>query len=90
VSIPNDLGIVGFDNIPEGAFFWPPLTTVDQDQIHLGKTAVEGVIRIIESAWDGHEPDEPRAVLIEPTLVIRRSSLRRKLEEKEVSLPDNG
>jgi LacI family transcriptional regulator len=89
LSIPNDLGIIGFDNIPEGAFFWPPLTTVDQDQIQLGRTAVEGVIRIIESAWDGYEPDEPRAVLIEPTLVIRRSSLRRKSEEKEVSLPDD-
>jgi len=50
ISVPDDLGIVGFDNIPEGAFFWPPLTTVDQDQIHLGRTAVEGVIRIIESA----------------------------------------
>jgi LacI family transcriptional regulator len=88
LSIPDDLGIVGFDNIPEGAFFWPPLTTVDQDQIYLGRAAVEGVIRIIESAWDGRESDEPHAVRIEPTLVIRRSSLRGKPEQKEVRLSD--
>jgi LacI family transcriptional regulator len=89
LSVPDDLGVVGFDNIPEGAFFWPPLTTVDQDQIYLGRAAVEGVIRIIESAWDGREPDEPSAVRIEPTLVIRHSSVRRRLSGKEVSQPDD-
>ena len=89
ISVPDDLGIVGFDNIAETAFYWPPLTTVQQDQTHLGKTAVEGIIRIIESDWDGGEPEQPRSLLIEPTLVIRRSALRRKSGEKEVSLPED-
>lgn len=60
-----------------------------QDQSHLGRVAVEGITGIIESDWDGGEPEEPRAILIEPTLVIRRSSLRWKPGEKEVNLPDD-
>src|SRR6266511_1377781 len=36
LRIPEDLGIVGFDNIPESAFFSPPLTTVQQDQYKIG------------------------------------------------------
>jgi DNA-binding LacI/PurR family transcriptional regulator len=29
---PEDLGIVGFDNIAESPYFWPPLTTIQKDQ----------------------------------------------------------
>ena len=32
IAIPRDLGVVGFDNISESAYFWPPLTTIEQDQ----------------------------------------------------------
>jgi LacI family transcriptional regulator len=89
LTIPNDLGIVGFDNIPETAFYWPPLTTVQQDQIHLGRVAVEGIIRIIESARDGGVYEEPRSTMIEPTMVVRRSSLRREPDHKEVRPGDD-
>lgn len=77
LEVPETLGIVGFDNLPESAFFWPPLTTVHQDQIHLGRVAVEGIIHTIESAWDGNEAEEPRTLLIKPSLIVRGSSMRR-------------
>ena len=87
LRVPEDLGIVGFDNIPEAAFFWPPLTTVNQDQYAVGKMAVEQIIRIIETAWQGEEPTKPETTLLAPALVIRQSSLLpRELGEKEVSL----
>ena len=76
LRIPQDLGVVGFDNIPESAYFWPPLTTVDQDQHSLGRIAVEEVIRTIESRWNGQGSLEAKSVLLKPTLVIRRSSTR--------------
>jgi len=76
LSIPEDLGIVGFDNIPESAFFYPPLTTVQQDQHSVGKVAVEETIKIIESGWQGLEPIEPKSIMLAPTLVVRQSSLR--------------
>ena len=78
LRIPEDLGVVGFDNIAESPYFWPPLTTVQQDQYQLGKIAVEEVIRIIESGWQGEEPAGSRSIMLTPTLVVRGSSLRPK------------
>lgn len=78
LRIPDDIGIVGFDDIPESAFFWPPLTTIQQDQYTLAKVAVEEMIHIIESSWQGQEPARPKSTVLTPTLVVRQSSLRRK------------
>ena len=36
-SVPDDVSVVGFDDIPEAAFFTPPLTTVRQDFIEIGR-----------------------------------------------------
>lgn len=76
VRIPDQLGIVGFDNITESAYFWPPLTTIQQDQYQVGKVAVEAIIRIIESGWQGQEPEEPMTIMLTPSLVVRQSSLK--------------
>jgi DNA-binding LacI/PurR family transcriptional regulator len=76
VRIPQDLGVVGFDNITESAFFWPPLTTVQQDQYHVGKVAVEEITKIIEANWQGQDPVEPNCIMLAPTLVVRQSSVR--------------
>ena len=83
LRIPEDVGIVGFDNIPESAYFRPPLTTVNHDQYNLGKVAVEEIIKIIESGWDGLDPISPKSITLEPTLVVRDSSLRLKVFEQK-------
>jgi DNA-binding LacI/PurR family transcriptional regulator len=77
-SIPEQLGIVGFDDIPESAYYWPPLTTVEQDQYNVARVAVEEIIKIIESSRQGLEPLEPRSIMLPPTLIVRKSSLRTK------------
>jgi LacI family transcriptional regulator len=77
LKIPEDIGIVGFDNIPESAYFWPSLTTVEQDQYNVAKMAVEEIIKIIESGWQKLEPVAPKSIMLEPTLVVRQSSLRK-------------
>jgi DNA-binding LacI/PurR family transcriptional regulator len=76
IRIPEDIGIVGFDNIQESAFFWPPLTTIQQDQYQVGKLAVEEMIKIIETGWQGLETNESKSIMLSPTLVIRQSTLR--------------
>lgn len=76
LKIPQDLGIIGFDNIPESAFFYPSLTTVQQDQYSVGKVAVEQMIKVIESDRQGLGTIEPKAIMLAPTLVVRQSSLR--------------
>ena len=76
IRIPEDVGIVGFDNIAESAFFSPALTTVQQDQHHVARVAVAEVIKIIESGWQGLDPATPKSIILPPTLVVRQSSLR--------------
>jgi len=78
IKVPDDLGVVGFDNMPESAYFWPSLTTVQQDQFNVAKVAVEETIKIIESGWQGLDPVDSKSIMLAPTLVVRQSSLRKK------------
>jgi DNA-binding LacI/PurR family transcriptional regulator len=40
LDVPRDVSVAGFDDIPESAHFWPPLTTVRQDFVELGARCV--------------------------------------------------
>ncbi len=90
LRIPEEFGVVGFDDIPKSAYFWPPLTTVHQDQYRLGEVAVEEIIKIIEASFQDEEAERPNTIMLAPTLIIRQSSLRKGVEggvsEKEISL----
>jgi LacI family transcriptional regulator len=66
--------VVGFDDIPECALFYPPLSTVRQDMILLGRRAVKELGRMIETTQQGRTQTEPKTILIQPQLVIRESS----------------
>jgi len=66
--VPDELSVVGFDNIPEAAYLWPALTTVNQELDQLGQRAVELTLRAL-----GGEQD-PAADLILPTLLVRESA----------------
>lgn len=72
--IPEDLAIVGFDDIPEAAYFYPPLTTVRQDMVDLGRSAVRELGKAIE-ANRSSKALPPRTILLQPELIVRESSL---------------
>jgi len=76
LKIPDEIGVVGFDNIPESEFFWPPLTTVHSEQYSVGKMAVEEMVKIIEEGRQNHEMNEHASIVLAPTLVVRQSSLK--------------
>lgn len=66
VQVPEDISIIGFDNIPLSALTTPPLTTVEQPAYELGLRAAELVLRRCE------RPDaSPRHILLKSTLVVR-------------------
>jgi DNA-binding LacI/PurR family transcriptional regulator len=67
-DVPRDLSIVGFDDIPEAAYFTPPLTTVRQDFGELGRRCLHLLLARIE----GEAPSAQVAVA--PELVVRSSS----------------
>jgi len=76
LSVPENLGIVGFDNIPEAAYFFPPLTTIRQDTRRLGAMAVDRINTLIQAQQD-NETLEPETVWLEPQLIVRKSSVRK-------------
>jgi LacI family transcriptional regulator len=75
INVPEDLGIVGFDDIPEAAYFYPSLTTIRQNAIALGSLAVDQMCKII-NAREQEEEFEMQVNLIHPRLIVRSSSIR--------------
>ena len=71
--VPEDASIVGFDDLPEAAYFNPPLTTVHQDFSTVALRAVE----LAMGAMSGKPPRSTE--LIEPRLVLRGSTAARPL-----------
>ncbi|GAA2752403.1 substrate-binding domain-containing protein [Amnibacterium kyonggiense] len=68
VRVPDDVSVVGFDDIPEAAFFAPPLTTLRQDFVALGHglmARVEGLLA---------RQDVPPASPLVPELIVRAST----------------
>jgi DNA-binding LacI/PurR family transcriptional regulator len=71
LGIPGDISIVGFDDIPEAAYFEPPLTTVRQDFSRLG---IEGVHYLIEMIKAPETPIQQH--ILYPEFVERQSTRR--------------
>jgi len=75
ISVPQELGVVGFDGLADTAHYWPPLTTVYQDQQSLGRTAVEELVRTIEANRKQKPGAEPKIITLQPELIVRASSV---------------
>jgi LacI family transcriptional regulator, galactose operon repressor len=69
VRVPDQLSVVGFDNIPESALADPPLTTVEQPIRRMGHDAIEMLTTLIR----GGVLEEPH-VTVETRLEVRRST----------------
>ncbi|WP_222267774.1 LacI family DNA-binding transcriptional regulator [Modestobacter marinus] len=67
ISVPGQVSVVGFDDVPEAAFYTPPLTTVRQDFAELGRRGVELVLCRLNGAVRELEP-------VQPLLVVRDST----------------
>ncbi len=80
IRIPDEMGVVGFDNIHESAYFFPSLTTIQQDQSEVARVAMQEIIQIIERGWQGEEPITPQAIMLSPMLIVRESSIHQKEE----------
>ncbi len=72
--VPQDVAIAGFDNIPESAYFWPPLTTVHQKLVEAGRIAVQVLHKMIKAHRQLDVPVEATSTIITPELIVRSSS----------------
>src|ERR1017187_3214687 len=69
LRVPDDLSVVGFDDIQNSAYISPPLTTVRQPMQEMGKIAARTLLDRIEGRMK-YVPE----IAIEPELVVRRST----------------
>jgi LacI family transcriptional regulator len=73
LRVPEDVSVVGFDDIPMAAFTHPGLTTVRQPLKHMGEIAARTVVNQIE----GNAKYVPE-IVVEPEFVVRSSTARRQ------------
>lgn len=73
LSVPEDVSVVGFDDIPAAAYLSVPLTTVGAPKRHIGRLAAELLIRQMKGE---HEEVEARHTVVEATLIERGSTRR--------------
>jgi LacI family transcriptional regulator len=74
-SVPEQLSVVGVDNIAEASHFWPPMTTVYQPLTDAGALAVVEIDRLISKTRQSRRSDEtPKMTLLEPELIVREST----------------
>lgn len=70
ISIPDELSIVGFDDIPTAAYFQPPLTTIGQNMYQLGHEAANLLMGMLKSE------DSPKFNILQNELVLRSSTAK--------------
>ncbi len=68
-SVPGDVCVVGFDDVPEAAFFTPPLTTMRQDFAELGRQSFHLLLDEIE-----RETRTSTRLTVAPELIVRAST----------------
>jgi DNA-binding LacI/PurR family transcriptional regulator len=69
-SVPGDVAVAGFDDVPEAAYFTPPLTTVRQDFLEVGRLSFHLLLEEIESGTR-----TTSRVTVAPELIVRASTL---------------
>jgi DNA-binding LacI/PurR family transcriptional regulator len=73
-QVPEQVSVVGFDDVPDAANYRPPLTTIRQDFTALAHRAVAALVADIEG--DGEDVDASASVV--PTVLIERASSSRR------------
>lgn len=74
LRVPEDLAVIGFDGISDGAYFHPPLTTVLQDKAALGRLAVEALVSKIANRFQPGSQPEPDVSVLAHRLIVRNST----------------
>lgn len=78
LRVPEDVSVVGFDDIDAAAFQTPSLTTVRQPLFRMGEIAA----KVLLNRLSGANADYPKIIAVEPELVVRESTARVRSSQK--------
>jgi DNA-binding LacI/PurR family transcriptional regulator len=81
LRVPQDISVMGFDDIAASAFNTPSLTTIRQPLREMGQVAAKTLVERIEN-----QTDDPAEIAIEPVLVVRESASVVSLHGPELRL----
>jgi LacI family transcriptional regulator len=73
--IPEDLAVVGYDNMPEVPYFWPALTSVRPRLLEVGRIAIQSLHTIVEARRNNQEIVPPGLQTLSPELIVRESTV---------------
>ncbi|STY62921.1 HTH-type transcriptional repressor PurR [Mannheimia haemolytica] len=78
LNVPQDISVIGYDNVHSSRFYAPPLTTIHQSKSRLGSAALELLLERIE---DNENAKEPKVLEFFPELVKRKSVRNLNIKE---------
>ncbi len=73
LRVPEDISVIGFDDIYGAAFNNPALTTIRQPLFEMGRLAAKTVLEELAGERNGHAA---KVLSVEPTLIVRHSTAR--------------
>ena len=71
LSIPDDISVIGFDNIPSSSYHGIDLTTISMDKSSMGQLAVDILLDELDNK---NKSREKKKIVLEQKLVIRKST----------------
>jgi DNA-binding LacI/PurR family transcriptional regulator len=85
--VPEDVSVVGFDDIQSAAFQNPSLTTVRQPLRHMGEIAAETLLERINSP---RETGYPKEIIVKPELIVRGTTMSEYAKSLELEILSGG
>ncbi len=86
VRVPDDVAVVGFDDVPIAGLVRPALTTLRIEIAETGRRAVERLVTLIAAAARPDDPSADACEIITPRLVVRQSTVGERTESALQSL----
>ena len=68
IEVPGDISLVGFDDLPLASYIDPPLTTVRQPKLEMGRLAMEVLLKLMSGA------DAEQNIVVKGELIVREST----------------
>lgn len=88
LKVPEDIAVVGFDNNTVSEYFYPALTTVDQDEKALGRNCYAALKDLINGKKLKERPKLPQRIVVRDTAVIPEEIIRKYQPDQELEESD--